>query len=283
MLAEVLPHAERLARAGEHGRPHVVGVGQQRERRAQRRLQLDGQRVVARGPVEREHDDGGVVGVAGEQDGRLVGHTPAAYGQPNDRSNPTTADAHRSVLTHIAGGVREHRTVCVRAAVRVATVLPWISTACGSCGSSTGIPSGVVRGKQVHAARLPDALTSGLGLTRAQNALNLLDDLVPVDGHGAGRRDPHRPRPGHVHPPPLARRRREHALRPGRPRRPRLGRLPARRSCGAPSTRSPRPGCASRPPSRTSSTSPRTPRTARDRGATGRSTPRPGSTGRLRW
>ena len=45
-----------------------------------------------------------------------------------------------------------------------------------------GDPSGVVRGKQVHAARLPDALTSGLGLTRAQNALNLLDDLVPVDG-----------------------------------------------------------------------------------------------------
>ena len=78
VLAEVLAHAERLARAGEHGRPHVVGVGQQRERRAQRRLQLDGQRVVARGPVEREHDDGGVVGVAGEQDGRLVGHTPAA-------------------------------------------------------------------------------------------------------------------------------------------------------------------------------------------------------------
>jgi glutamine synthetase len=45
-----------------------------------------------------------------------------------------------------------------------------------------GDPSGVVRGKQVHVARLPDALTSGLGLTRAQNALNLLDDLVPVDG-----------------------------------------------------------------------------------------------------
>jgi len=45
-----------------------------------------------------------------------------------------------------------------------------------------GDPAGVVRGKQVHAARLSDALTSGLGLTRAQNALNLLDDLVPVEG-----------------------------------------------------------------------------------------------------
>ncbi len=41
-------------------------------------------------------------------------------------------------------------------------------------------PSGVIRGKQVHAARLTDALTSGLGLTRAQNALNVLDDLIPV-------------------------------------------------------------------------------------------------------
>jgi len=45
-----------------------------------------------------------------------------------------------------------------------------------------GDPSGVVRGKQVHVARLDDALISGLGLTRAQNALNLLDDLVPVAG-----------------------------------------------------------------------------------------------------
>lgn len=43
-------------------------------------------------------------------------------------------------------------------------------------------PSGVIRGKQVHAARLADALTSGLGLTRAQNAINVLDDLVPVAG-----------------------------------------------------------------------------------------------------
>lgn len=45
-----------------------------------------------------------------------------------------------------------------------------------------GDPSGVIRGKQVHASRLDAALTSGLGLTRAQNAINLLDDLVPVVG-----------------------------------------------------------------------------------------------------
>jgi glutamine synthetase len=43
-------------------------------------------------------------------------------------------------------------------------------------------PSGVIRGKQVHTARLAAALHSGLGLTRAQNALNVLDDLVPIEG-----------------------------------------------------------------------------------------------------
>jgi glutamine synthetase len=45
-----------------------------------------------------------------------------------------------------------------------------------------GDPSGVIRGKQVHVARFGAALASGLGLTRAQNAINLLDDLVPVAG-----------------------------------------------------------------------------------------------------
>ncbi|MGI9062959.1 MAG: glutamine synthetase family protein [Pseudonocardiaceae bacterium] len=43
-------------------------------------------------------------------------------------------------------------------------------------------PSGVIRGKQVHAGRLAGAVHSGLGLTRAQNALNVFDDLVPVSG-----------------------------------------------------------------------------------------------------
>lgn len=41
-------------------------------------------------------------------------------------------------------------------------------------------PSGVIRGKQVHASRLPDAVRSGVGLTRAQNAINVLDDLVRI-------------------------------------------------------------------------------------------------------
>lgn len=45
-----------------------------------------------------------------------------------------------------------------------------------------GDPAGVVRGKQVHVERLADAARSGLGLTRAQNAINVLDDLVPVPG-----------------------------------------------------------------------------------------------------
>ncbi len=41
-------------------------------------------------------------------------------------------------------------------------------------------PSGVIRGKQVHAARLTGTVRAGLGLTRAQNAVNLLDELVAV-------------------------------------------------------------------------------------------------------
>lgn len=45
-----------------------------------------------------------------------------------------------------------------------------------------GDPSGVIRGKQVHRSRFDDAVVSGLGLTRAQNAINVLDDLVPVEG-----------------------------------------------------------------------------------------------------
>ena len=41
-------------------------------------------------------------------------------------------------------------------------------------------PSGVIRGKQVHAARLAGTVQAGLGLTRAQNAVNVLDELVPI-------------------------------------------------------------------------------------------------------
>lgn len=43
-------------------------------------------------------------------------------------------------------------------------------------------PSGVIRGKSVHAARLAGRAREGLGLTRAQNAVNLLEDLVPIEG-----------------------------------------------------------------------------------------------------
>jgi glutamine synthetase len=43
-------------------------------------------------------------------------------------------------------------------------------------------PSGVIRGKQAHVSRLGGAPASGLGLTRAQNAINALDDLVAVEG-----------------------------------------------------------------------------------------------------
>lgn len=43
-------------------------------------------------------------------------------------------------------------------------------------------PSGVIRGKNVHVDRLEGKLREGVGLTRAQNAVNLLEHLVDVDG-----------------------------------------------------------------------------------------------------
>lgn len=43
-------------------------------------------------------------------------------------------------------------------------------------------PSGVIRGKNVHLDRLANRMREGVGLTRAQNAVNMLDQLVPVDG-----------------------------------------------------------------------------------------------------
>lgn len=43
-------------------------------------------------------------------------------------------------------------------------------------------PSGVIRAKSVHAARMAGKLHEGIGLTRAQNAVNVLEDLVDVPG-----------------------------------------------------------------------------------------------------
>ncbi len=42
--------------------------------------------------------------------------------------------------------------------------------------------AGVIRGKTVHASQLESKIHEGVGLTRAQNAVNLFEDLVPVDG-----------------------------------------------------------------------------------------------------
>src|SRR5579884_1037081 len=42
--------------------------------------------------------------------------------------------------------------------------------------------SGVTRGKTVHTAQLARKLREGVGLTRAQMAMNLLEQLVPIDG-----------------------------------------------------------------------------------------------------
>lgn len=43
-------------------------------------------------------------------------------------------------------------------------------------------PSGVIRGKTVHASQFPKKLSEGINLTRAQHAVNLFDDLVAIEG-----------------------------------------------------------------------------------------------------
>ena len=43
-------------------------------------------------------------------------------------------------------------------------------------------PSGVIRGKTVHASQFESKLEEGVGLTRAQNAVNLFENLIQVDG-----------------------------------------------------------------------------------------------------
>jgi len=43
-------------------------------------------------------------------------------------------------------------------------------------------PAGVIRGKTVHGSQLQSKITEGVGLTRAQNAVNLFEDLIYVDG-----------------------------------------------------------------------------------------------------
>ena len=42
--------------------------------------------------------------------------------------------------------------------------------------------AGVIRGKTVHASQLDSKIYEGVGLTRAQNAVNLFEELVAVDG-----------------------------------------------------------------------------------------------------
>ena len=41
-------------------------------------------------------------------------------------------------------------------------------------------PAGVIRGKNVHVARLASRMREGIGMTRAQNTLNMLDQLAPL-------------------------------------------------------------------------------------------------------
>lgn len=42
--------------------------------------------------------------------------------------------------------------------------------------------AGVIRAKTVHGSQFAGKITEGVGLTRAQNAVNLFEDLIPVDG-----------------------------------------------------------------------------------------------------
>jgi glutamine synthetase len=43
-------------------------------------------------------------------------------------------------------------------------------------------PSGIIRGKNVHVDRLASKIREGVGLTRAQNAVNMLEQYVPLEG-----------------------------------------------------------------------------------------------------
>jgi glutamine synthetase len=43
-------------------------------------------------------------------------------------------------------------------------------------------PSGIIRGKAVHVERLASRMRSGVGLTRGQNAVNMLEAFVPIEG-----------------------------------------------------------------------------------------------------
>ena len=43
-------------------------------------------------------------------------------------------------------------------------------------------PSGVIRGKAVHVDRLASKMHEGVGVTRGQNAVNMLEAFVPIEG-----------------------------------------------------------------------------------------------------
>ncbi len=43
-------------------------------------------------------------------------------------------------------------------------------------------PSGIIRGKTVHVDRLASRMREGVGLTRAQNAINMLEQLIFIEG-----------------------------------------------------------------------------------------------------
>ena len=105
---------------------------------------------------------------------------------------------------------------------------------------------GTVRAKASSRHGLEGRLESGIGLTVGMQAMNGLDQLQPVEGDGAGRRDPARPGPEHL---PRAAVRAAYGRGADRPRRPRRragARVPALvpEADGGPSRRArPRPAC----------------------------------------
>ena len=118
-------------------------------------------------------------------------------------------------------------------------------------------PAGVIRGKNVHVARLASRMREGIGMTRAQNTLNMLDQLPPlVEGMEPVGEVRDHARPGHLQRPRLGARHGEHAQRPARPRWPGLGQLSAELPQACHRRCRDARASGSWPPSRTSSTSP---------------------------
>ena len=77
--------------------------------------------------------------------------------------------------------------------------------------------SGVARAKAVHVAQLAHKLVEGVGLTRAQMSINLLEQLIHIDGMEPVGEVRLVPDPGHVHRAAVGAGERQRAVRSARP------------------------------------------------------------------